>query len=117
MEKEIKKAERILHLTLKKKWYDMIASGEKKEEYRDVKEYWEVRLKDWDGCYKVYDYVLFKNGYSKDAPSMKVEFKGIYYNNNPNPKWIDGDLKDKNGLDKHFYIIKLGKVIWDNKLR
>jgi hypothetical protein len=25
---------RILHLTLKKKWFDMIASGEKREEYR-----------------------------------------------------------------------------------
>ena len=33
-----------LHLTLKKKWYDMIASGEKKEEYREVKKYWIRRL-------------------------------------------------------------------------
>ena len=27
---------RVLHLTLKKKWFDMIASGQKKEEYRDA---------------------------------------------------------------------------------
>ena len=27
---------KILHLTLKKKWFDMIASGEKKEEYREM---------------------------------------------------------------------------------
>lgn len=26
---------KVLHLTLKKKWFDMIASGEKKEEYRE----------------------------------------------------------------------------------
>lgn len=28
-----------LKLVLKKKWYDMIASGIKKEEYRDATEY------------------------------------------------------------------------------
>ena len=31
---------RVLHLTLKKKWFDMILSGEKKEEYREIKSYW-----------------------------------------------------------------------------
>lgn len=29
-----------LSLVLKKKWYDMIASGEKTEEYRELKAYW-----------------------------------------------------------------------------
>ena len=28
-----------LHLTLKKQWFDMILSGEKTEEYRDIKPY------------------------------------------------------------------------------
>ncbi len=28
---------KVLHLFLRHKWYDMIASGEKKEEYRDIK--------------------------------------------------------------------------------
>jgi len=37
-----------LHLTLKKKWFDMILSGEKKEEYREIKEFWATRL-----CYKI----------------------------------------------------------------
>lgn len=31
---------KILHLTLKSRWYDMIASGEKKEEYRETKLFW-----------------------------------------------------------------------------
>lgn len=35
---------KVLHLTLKKKWFDMIASGEKKEEYRDFVMYWGKRL-------------------------------------------------------------------------
>lgn len=33
-----------LRLTLKKKWFDMIQSGEKKEEYRTLKDYWKVNL-------------------------------------------------------------------------
>lgn len=33
-----------LKLTLKKKWFDMIASGEKKEEYREIKPYWIKRF-------------------------------------------------------------------------
>lgn len=40
---------KILHLTLKKKWFDMILSGEKKEEYRDTKEFWLRRLCVWGG--------------------------------------------------------------------
>lgn len=35
---------KMLHLTLKKKWFDMIASGEKKEEYRESKPYWVNRF-------------------------------------------------------------------------
>jgi hypothetical protein len=35
---------KVLHLTLKKKWFDMIASGEKKEEYREIKPFWATRL-------------------------------------------------------------------------
>ena len=40
---------RVLNLTLKAKWYDRIESGEKLEEYRDIKPYWIKRLivKEW----------------------------------------------------------------------
>ena len=34
----------ILHLVLKKQWYDLIGSGIKKEEYREIKPYWIKRL-------------------------------------------------------------------------
>ena len=34
----------ILNLVLSYKWYDMIASGEKKEEYREYKRYWRRRF-------------------------------------------------------------------------
>lgn len=64
----------ILHLTLKKQWFDMIASGQKKEEYREIKPYWEKRL--IIGTH--FDAVSFRNGYSKDAPKMLVECKGVF---------------------------------------
>ena len=59
---------KILHLTLKKKWFDMIASGEKREEYREIKPYWARRIKGQS-------VIEFRNGYAKNAPRMRVEFK------------------------------------------
>jgi len=63
---------RILHLTLKKKWFDMIASGEKREEYRELKPYWHKRLQG-----KSYDVIHFRNGYAKNAPNMTVELREV----------------------------------------
>ena len=60
-----------LHLTLKKQWFDMIASGVKKEEYREIKPYWNKRLD------KEFEFVQFRNGYSKDAPTIKLRCRGI----------------------------------------
>lgn len=39
----------MLILPIKKKWLDMIMAGEKKEEYRQVKPYWTVRVVHWLG--------------------------------------------------------------------
>ena len=64
---------RILHLTLKKKWFDLIASGRKKIEYREAKPYWMTRLEG-----RKFDEIYFRNGYSKNSPFMRVEYKGIY---------------------------------------
>lgn len=43
------KDNKTLHLVLKRRWWDMIASGKKKEEYREVCHYWAVRLLDEKG--------------------------------------------------------------------
>ena len=66
------KEKRILHLTLLKKWFDLILAGTKKEEYREIKPYWTKRL-----LGKEFDEIYFKNGYSKNSPFMRVEWKGI----------------------------------------
>lgn len=72
----------ILHLNVKKEFFDMIKNGEKKEEYREVKPYWIKRLLDIgipNIGYKAkgFDYIQFKNGYQKGAPTLLIECKGI----------------------------------------
>lgn len=87
----------MLTLQIKKKWFDMILSGEKKEEYREIKPYYEVRMQntfgliiveipDGEGGMKQHflqgndvpeeireepvQEIIFKNGYAKDSPSL-----------------------------------------------
>ena len=70
----------MLTLPIKKKWFDMILSGEKKEEYREIKPYWThrfFRLFDEDvelrpkSMHLGKGQVIFKNGYRKDSPKIK----------------------------------------------
>ena len=88
---------KILYLILKKEWFDMIASGEKKEEYRDIKPYYDTRLN------KAYDVVRFRNGYQKNAPVMTVELKEICMGL--------GELKWGAPEWENVYIISLGKIL------
>lgn len=44
----------MLILPIKKKWFDMILSGEKKEEYRDIKEYYETRFQNLFGAITIH---------------------------------------------------------------
>ena len=120
---------KILHLTLKRKWFDLIASGEKKEEYREIKPYWVARLVDslemprqWElnegfafewpkgsGLMSVmetaqhYDVVEFRNGYAKDSPKMRVEILDI----------VQDYGKEVWGAEfgKPYFVIKLGNVL------
>lgn len=87
----------------------MIASGEKKEEYREIKPYWKTRLtdqkKDWarpqnQWKFKDFDVIEFKNGYGKNSPTITVECKGIEIGT-AKPEWSDNWQGD-------VFIIKLG---------
>lgn len=53
----------MLTLPIKKKWFDMILSGEKKEGYREIKPYYTSRFKDMEE-----GMVKFRNGYSLESP-------------------------------------------------
>lgn len=61
-----------LTLTLKRKWFEMIASGEKKEEYREIKPFWTKRLTP----FAQYDAVTFTLGYPPaDDMSRRMTFR------------------------------------------
>lgn len=86
---------KILHLTIKKQYFDLIVSGKKKIEYRHVKPYWTKRFVLKRG-YRFYDEIHIRNGYNRSSPFMKVVFKGIYED-------IIGSKK--------CYCIRLGKIL------
>jgi hypothetical protein len=98
--------EKVLHLNLKRKWFNMIKSGEKKEEYRELTNYWFKRLfgqyainpdtgqkASAETTYSVlsqnsdviirsfprikYTSILFSNGYAKDRDQISVSLHGI----------------------------------------
>jgi hypothetical protein len=74
MAKSRKDMNNTLTLVVKKKWFDMIVSGEKEEEYREFKPYWMLRLITEDGNEKKFDKVKFVNGYQKNAPFIICDF-------------------------------------------
>ena len=74
---------KMLVLPMKKKWFDMILSGEKKQEYREIKPYWRTRVNNWEVAngehptegkyfreviFKSLQPILFMNGYGAKAP-------------------------------------------------
>lgn len=61
----------MLTLPIKKKWFDMITSGEKKEEYREIKPYYDNRLYIYTKIDVPTDIIL-RNGYSKSSPTIKI---------------------------------------------
>lgn len=65
---------RILHLTLHRKWFDLIAAGRKTVEYRKDTKYWRKRIFDADGFPKKFDLIHFRNGYGLHRPLMEAEF-------------------------------------------
>lgn len=106
---------KILHLTLKVKWFSMIASGEKLEEYREIKKHWISRLAhtfihhhdesgDWFTFKPIdYDIIRFKNGYAKDAPTMDVEYHGCI---------LTGGIVEW-GAEPYetYFVLRLGKIL------
>lgn len=94
-----------LTLPLKRKWFDMIKSGEKKEEYREINRYWNSRLIDKKTYLlkqlKQFDEVEFTLGYPKKSDKeRRMKFS--------NPQIFVGKGKEKWGAekDKLYFVIK-----------
>ena len=121
---------KILDLPLKAKWYEMIESGNKKEEYREIKKYWIGRLAKCGGrnsyektgfyckkaiCFscitrgngfhpKEYTHVCFRFGYTKRTMLFELESITIGVGNT---NW--------GAPDNECVILKLGKCIKKNE--
>lgn len=119
----------MLILPIKKKWFDMILSGEKKEEYREIKEYYETRFQNLFGAVTIYPssffpdknkYVLlkgeevpeeirkdsiqeiiFRNGYSKNSKAIKARCR--LRAGKGRPEWGAEP-------DKQYYILEILNV-------
>lgn len=130
MDKYLSEAKKmVLTLTVSKEWFDMIVSGEKNEEYREIKPYWVARLfhnnsniidvrylatalagrtdllKKYIDAQRIvlkqYTHVLFINGYRKDSPRIEKEIESSITIGKPKK-----GLCPSKWLDHEFFIIK-----------
>lgn len=102
----------MLILPIKKKWFDMILSGEKKEEYRKIDGYYMVRFSNigllnmelnslnyvpTENVRKV----MFRNGYSYNSPSFVADVSLTI--GTGKPEW---------GAEpnKKYYVLKIQEV-------
>lgn len=124
----------VLNLTLKKKWFDMILSGEKTEEYREIKGYWYNRLntnKDFKMCMSC-DLTISRcpncglYGFKTDLSKLPIAFKHFdaikftngYGKDKPNFTIECRDIEIREGKKEwgaeagvKYFVIKLGKIL------
>lgn len=97
----------VLKLTLEKKWFDLIASGEKKVEFREYKPHWISRLMR-DGVLRDdFTEVHFRNGYKSDAPFMRVEMENLTLYK----KEFIAPMNGEEITAYKYFLIGLGKVL------
>lgn len=81
----------------------MILLGEKKEEYRAIKPYWDKRFfkKEWTESTFYFDKIIFTNGYGNHRPKIIIKCNGISH----------GPGKYEWGGSEKNYILKLGEIL------
>lgn len=89
----------LLVLTLTKRWFNMIDAGIKREEYRALKPYWEIRLLNKD-----FSMVKFRNGYWWTSRWNMFKVESICVGR-PKTAWFEGDL------NQDVIVIKLGDFL------
>lgn len=115
--------QKTLRLVIKKQYFDMILKGTKKEEYREVKDYYMQRIVGRHGCGTGYNFTIlrdlgfnalqqpffdtitFVNGYAKDARQMVVECNGVI---------VDKGKKCWGAPNYRVFVLKLGSILTKN---
>ena len=87
----------MLTLHIIREWFDLIECGYKKEEYREIKPYYDSRFKELG----VPTVIRFRAGYSKDAPV--IECRVIIMKGKGKEKWgaVPGEM---------YYVLSIKKV-------
>ncbi len=101
----------MLILPIKRKWFDMILSGEKKEEYREIKQYYKSRFKNvfHMGPYSFIPVgnerkqIMFRNGYSKNSPSFIADCS-------LDIKQGKTEWGAEKGID--YYVLTIHGIVW-----
>ena len=105
----------MLTLTIKTKWFDMIIKGDKLEEYREIKPYYETRFKNLFGeiddagnhvlneeSTRNHRIIKLKNGYAANAPFILVDVT----------LREDFGVRDWGAIPcKLYYVLKIHKII------
>lgn len=102
---------KVLKLTLRREAFDVMVTGEKNEEYRDVSAWIQSRLytKSPSGqlTLKPYDLVEFTNGYGNHLPRFTAQYLGVERRRSVQKTYSNG-LSFSTG---EVYAIKLGPIV------
>lgn len=85
-----------LILVVRHKWFDKIASGEKKAEFRSCGPYWDKRLA------KTYNYLEFRRGYVK-TPWIRFKYEP--------PTRLESGINTDLAIDRPCWVLPLNKEI------
>lgn len=107
---------KVLTLTVSKEWYDLIASGVKDEEYREIKPYWILRLIDIDDY--IEDYLRIKLpkvwNPAKIDSLIRIISKGLkleilLFKPYTHVLFVNGYGKNRPRIEKEIVSITIGK--------
>ena len=95
----------VLNLTIKRKWFDKIASGEKREEYRsaDNRQVAVAYKRAFPEGLPSASCMILRNGYRMDSPALAVRLSGMTIRNGAqaeHPEW-----GEPTGRGSHFVVM------------
>ena len=102
----------VLSLVLKKKYFDIMRSGEKKCEYRDNSMYWRARMRHrHSGAWRRFQFVDFYCGYQRGRQHFRAVCKGFNVINRVSQCYSNG-VHVRYPYKKGGYIrIRLGQIV------
>lgn len=101
----------MLILPIKKKWFDLILSGEKKEEYRALSPYYWIRFRKIFWIHPItgeplgsdiHD-LLLRNGYSRNSPTIRVSAALAIRGGRPEWGAVPGE---------EYFVLEIRKAEW-----